>query len=90
MISLVQSPYPGTAVTGLRKTVRWSNLVSLVNRYRNRREVASLREFSDLQLTDIGLTRRDVGKSLRGGMFDDHSRELARTALLRRTFVHLL
>lgn len=90
MISLVQRSYAGAAAAGRRKAVRWSILGSLVNRYRNRREVATLREFSDLQLADIGLTRRDIDRSLRGGLFDDHSKELARTALLRRTFVNLL
>lgn len=90
MTSLAQSAFPGAAVTGLRKAVCWSPLGSLLKRYRNRQEVATLREFSDLQLADIGLTRRDLARSLRGGMFDDHSKELARTALLRRTFVNLL
>lgn len=90
MISIAQSAYPGAAVTRLRKAVRWSTLGSPLKRYRNRREVATLRDFSNLQLADIGLTRRDIDRTLRGGVFDDHSKELARTALLRRTFFNLL
>ncbi len=64
-------------------------LVSLVRRYRNRRAVISLSEFNDLQLADIGLTRKDLNRAMRGGMFADHSRELARTALLRRSGMYL-
>lgn len=44
-----------------------------------------LEDFSDAQLADIGLTRSDVRFALRGGVFDDRSRDLARVAMLRRT-----
>lgn len=85
MTNIVQNHFFGAAVNGFRKALFWPNIAALAKRRRNRREVASLRALSDLQLADIGLTRREVVYSLRGGMFDDHSRELARTALIRRT-----
>lgn len=79
----------GTATRpGFRMATLWPAFVSLVKRYRNRREVAYLQEFTDLQLADIGLTRSDFNQAVRGRMFDDHSKELARTALLRRTLIY--
>jgi len=58
---------------------------SYMRRYRNRREVVRLLEFSDSQLADIGLRRDDVRYAIRGGAFDDHSGELTLAALRRRT-----
>lgn len=63
----------------------WNMVGSLVRRYRNRREVYRLLEFTDSQLADIGLRRDDVRYAVRGGAFDDHSCELTRAALRRRS-----
>ncbi|WP_136659654.1 DUF1127 domain-containing protein [Nitratireductor sp. XY-223] len=77
-----------TSATGKHRTI-WSALqsaiVSLFVRYRNRRQVVSLNEFNDHQLADIGLTRDDLRFALRGGAFDDHSMDLMRAALRRRS-----
>ncbi|MDA4847595.1 DUF1127 domain-containing protein [Hoeflea poritis] len=75
-------------LTGKRGTI-WSvaknAIVSLFVRYRNRRQVLSLNEFNDHQLADIGLTRDDVRFALRGGAFNDHSMDLMRASLRRRS-----
>lgn len=77
-----------TQLTGKRGTI-WSvakdAIVSLFARYRNRRQVISLNAFNDHQLADIGLTRDDLRFALRGGPFDDHSMDLMRAALRRRS-----
>ncbi|MEO4043268.1 DUF1127 domain-containing protein [Hoeflea sp. CAU 1731] len=63
----------------------WNTVGSFVRRYRNRREVYRLLEFTDNQLADIGLQRDDVRYAVRGGAFDDYSNELTRAALRRRS-----
>ena len=68
----------------------WKRIVSLFTRYHNRRSVYSLNEFNDHQLADIGLTRDDLRHALRGGPFDDHSMDLMRAALRRRSRMNLL
>ena len=77
-----------TPITGKRgSAVRnvWQRLISLFARYQNRRSVMSLGDFNDHQLADIGLTRDDLRHALRGGPFDDHSMDLMRAALRRRS-----
>jgi len=86
MTSMHDSLYLGAArKTGATFVGLWQAIVSLFTRYRNRRQVMQLEDFSDAQLADIGLTRSDVRFALRGGVFDDRSRDLARVAMLRRT-----
>ncbi len=64
--------------------------VSLRKRYRNRRQVFDLSHVDDHILEDIGLTRSDVKHALRGGPLADHSPELMRTALLRRSRLYIV
>ncbi len=61
---------------------------SYMRRFRNRREVIRLLEFSDSQLADIGLNRDDVRRATRGGAFDDHSGDLTIASLRRRVRIH--
>ncbi|MCR9137994.1 MAG: DUF1127 domain-containing protein [Alphaproteobacteria bacterium] len=75
----------GAVAYGMRDLFR-SVVAILTKRRSNRRNVANLRELSDFQLADIGLIPRDPARSSRGRLDDDHSRELARTALISRTF----
>ena len=56
----------------------------------DRRQVMGLNEFNDHMLDDIGLSRDDVRFALRGGPFDDHSTDLMRAALRRRSRLTLL
>ncbi|MEM9105535.1 MAG: hypothetical protein AAGC96_07750 [Pseudomonadota bacterium] len=63
----------------------WKRVVSLYNRRQKRLSIVSMTEFSDHQLADIGLTRDDLRYALRGGPFDDHSMDLMRAALRRRS-----
>lgn len=82
-----------TLATAKRKTnwgAFWSAIVSLHRRYSNRRDIHSLHEFSDHQLADIGLTRDDLRYAMRGGPFDDHSLDLNRVVLRRRSRLDLL
>ena len=77
-----------TPITGRRgKLVRaaWQRLISLRDRYQNRRSIVGLGDFNDHQLADIGLTRDDLRYALRGSAFDDHSMDLMRAALRRRS-----
>ena len=74
-----------TRKTGFAFAGLWQAAVSLYRRYRNRRQVLELADFNDNLLADIGLTRSDISDAMRGGAFDDHSRDLARVAMLRRT-----
>lgn len=77
-----------TPITGKRgKLVRaaWQRLISLRNRHQNRRSIVVMGDFNDHQLADIGLTRDDLRYALRGGPFDDHSMDLMRAALRRRS-----
>ena len=86
MTSMHNSLYFGAArKTGSTFVGLWRAIVSLFAAYRNRRQVMRLEDFSDAQLADIGLTRSDVRYALRGGVFDDRSKDLARVATLRRT-----
>lgn len=79
-----------TRKTGFGLAVLWKSLVSLRARYRNRRRIIELSEFSDNMLEDIGLTRDDLNHATRGGPFDDHSAELGRIAILRRSHTHIV
>jgi len=63
-------------------------VASYTRRFRNRREVVRLLEFSDSQLADIGLNRDDVRRATRGGAFDDFSGNLTIAALRRRVRIH--
>ncbi len=77
-----------TTVTGQRGSVVraiWQRVVSLYNRRQNRQSLMALGDFNDHQLADIGLTRDDLRYALRGGPFDDHSMDLMRAALRRRS-----
>ncbi|MEX3007092.1 DUF1127 domain-containing protein [Hoeflea sp. TYP-13] len=77
-----------TPITGKRRVflqAAWTKIVSLFGRYHNRRSVYKLNEFNDHQLADIGLTRDDLRYALRGGPFDDHSMDLMRAAMRRRS-----
>lgn len=71
-------------------TALWQAFVSLRNRYRNRRQVYDLSHFDDHILEDIGLNRSEVQHALRGGPFTDHSPELVRCALLRRSRLYIV
>ena len=91
MISLQKSL--GTLATGKRKTTWgafWSVIVSLRRRYSNRRDLRTLHEFNDHQLADIGLTRDDLRYALRDGPLDDHSLDLNRAVLRRRSRLDML
>ncbi len=79
-----------TRKAGFRLAAFWQGLVSLVVRYRNRREIIDLASLPDQMLHDIGVTRDDVTYATRGGMFDDHSAELGRIAMLRRSHTHIV
>lgn len=57
-----------------------TRLVMLYRALRNRRAVMDLEDFTDEQLTDIGLTRRDVDLSLASPWRHDPSAQLARRA----------
>lgn len=80
--------------TALTPKSRFAGYVAMVGsymrRFRNRREVIRLLEFSDSQLADIGLNRDDVRRATRGGAFDDHSGDLTIAALRRRVRAHHL
>ncbi|MCP4315701.1 MAG: DUF1127 domain-containing protein [Hyphomicrobiales bacterium] len=84
----LDTPITGKRGVFLRAT--WTRIVSLFVRYQNRRSVYSLSEFNDHQLADIGLTRDDLRYALRGGPFDDHSMDLMRSALRRRSQMNRL
>lgn len=92
MTSILESLDSGrtTGKTGFGLASLWQSVVSLFVRYRNRREIIRLSELPDSMLDDIGLTRDDLTYATRGGPFDDHSAELARIAILRRTFVQII
>jgi uncharacterized protein YjiS (DUF1127 family) len=90
MTSIPKSLEIGTTrKNGFHVAAIWPALVSLFARYRNRRDIAHLYEFSDDQLADIGLSRLDLNHAMRGGVFDDHSNDLTRAALLRRSQLYL-
>ena len=77
-----------TPISGKRGSVVrtfWQRLISLYKRRQNRQSIVSLSDFNDHQLADIGLTRDDLRHALRGGPFDDHSMDLMRAALRRRS-----
>lgn len=77
-----------TPITGKRGSVVraiWQRVISLYKRRQNRQSLMGLGDFSDHQLADIGLTRDDLRHALRGGPFDDHSMDLMRAALRRRS-----
>lgn len=59
-------------------------LFTLLRALKNRRAVMRLEDFTDQQLTDIGLSRSDVEWSLRQPWYDDPSTHLARSAWRRR------
>jgi len=57
----------------------------LLRALRNRREIATLHDFSDAQLADIGLTRDDLRASFNNvGRFADPSGYLTQAANFRR------
>lgn len=63
----------------------WTSLVNRMKSRINRNAVARLDGFSDHELADIGLSRRDVETALAGaGFFDDPSRRLAHIVRGRR------
>lgn len=58
--------------------------LKLLRVWRNRREVMRLEDFTDRQLADIGLTRRDLDLSLATPWHDDPSVRLAEKARASR------
>ncbi|MDH6264907.1 uncharacterized protein YjiS (DUF1127 family) [Rhizobium sp. SG_E_25_P2] len=60
----------GSAESGIKIFLQnWTvlplrGLVKTYRAYKNRRTIASMRDFDDAQLADIGLSRRDIDKAL--------------------------
>lgn len=68
----------GMPVVTARPARFWASLARQLQNRMNRKAVLRLDGFSDRELADIGLTRRDIRSALDGSrFFDDPSRKLA-------------
>lgn len=74
----------GTSVLGHAAKTFGSAIAAGWQRWRNRRDVAKLRRFSDRELADIGLQRSDVERALMVGWRQDASARLAEIRNERR------
>lgn len=60
----------GSYLSKFGATALVNGLIAGISTWRNRRLVASMRDFDDAQLADIGLSRHDVESALRATHLD--------------------